>query len=204
MNGTGQAESKPPRLAGTVRAAGGWIVRGLFSLGIAILFLLLLRAISTQIQPPPDPFDGPYPITNTKERCEAEGGAWVEGEPRKAGPAVRPAPLPEGGTVPEGFCQGPLRFERERNAQQRKADVVSFFVHLVGGSVALVGALPLMRVTPVAPGFLLAGVIALIVSTTKLWQFAGNIVRLVTILVLLILVAAAGAYFLRERKEQSS
>lgn len=189
MNGTGTTEPRPSRFgSGGFTRVGGWLIRGLFSIGIAILFLLLLRAISTQ--------------TNTQERCAAEGGTWVEGGPEKGGRPVA-APVPEGGRGPEGTCQGPLRFERERNAQERKADVVSFFVYLIGGSLALVGGLPLMRVTPVAPGFLLAGVIALIASTTKLWQFAGNIVRLITILVLLILVAAAGGYFLRERKDQT-
>lgn len=191
---------KPPRFFGAARSAGNWVVRGLFSIGIAVLTLLLLRAVATQIQPEPEPLDGPYPVTNTKERCEAEGGTWVEGSVTKG---VRPGPVVEESNrpQPEAVCQGPLRFERERQAQQRKADFVSFFVHLVGGSIALVGALPLLRVTPVAPGFLLAGVVALIVSATKLWQFSGNVVRLVTILVLLILVALAGGYFLRDQRE---
>lgn len=181
-----------------LRFSGGWIVRALFNLGLGVLYLLLLWSISTQIAPGPDPrFD--YPLVNTQERCEAEGGTWAtDGVPVKGGPQIAPVIQ---GERPQPFCQGPLRVEKEREAQQREADRVSFFVFLIGGTLALVGSIPLMKMTPVAPAFLIAGVIGLLISTGKLWQFAGSLARLLTVLALLIVVAGAGSYFFREQKK---
>lgn len=198
MEQTTTTESATPRGSRFARA-GGWFVRGVFSLGIAILFILLLRAISTQIQPPPDPrFPLSYPVTNTKERCEVEGGTWVEGEPVRG--SIRPAPIAPEGQAPQAFCQGPLRFEVERQEQQRKADRVEFFVYVIGGTLALVGGVPLVRMTPIAPGFLLGGVIALLFGARQLWEFGGNLARLVTVIVLLVLAVVAGGYFFRDKK----
>ncbi len=178
---------------------GNWFIRALFSLGVAILYLLLLRATSVQIAPPPHPALFEYPVVNTQERCEAEGGKWVEGVPARGKPA--PAPV-IGQTEPTAYCQGPLRVEREQQAQQRHADFVAFFVYTIGGVISLIAALPLMRITPVAPGFLVAGVIALLMGGSHFWQFAGNIARLITVAVLLIITAAAGSYFFRERTSE--
>lgn len=185
----------------TFARAGGWFIRALFSLGVAILFMLLLRTISVQIEPPPDPrMPLSYPLVDTKERCDDAGGTWVEGGAVKG--SVRPAPVVAvaPGEAP-AYCQGPLRFERERQAQEDKADRVAFFVYVIGGTVALVGGLLLVRMTPIAPGFLFGGVIALLFSAGKLWAFGGNVVRLITVLVLLVLVVGAGAIFFREKKQ---
>lgn len=175
-------------------------MRGLFSVGIAVLFLLLLQAVTTQIAPAPTGFFD-YPVVNTRERCEAEGGTWeMSGSfVNKAAPRVAPVAA----EAPQPYCQGPLRVERERQAQQERADRVAFFVFVIGGGIALVSGLPLLRVTPVSPGFLIAGVIGIIIGGTKLWMFAGNLARLATVIVLLIVVTIAGAFFFRDHDENA-
>lgn len=178
------------------RVSNNWFIRGLFSIGVAILYLLLLRATSVQIAPPPNQNLFEYPVVNTQERCEAEGGTWVEGVPIKEGRA--PAPVTEQ-LESTAYCQGPLTIEREREAQQQYADYVAFFVYAIGGVAALIGSVPLMRATPVAPGFLIAGVIALLMGGSTFWQLAGNIARLITVAILLLVAATAGSYFLKER-----
>lgn len=181
---------------------GSWFIRGLFSIGIAILYILLLRAITVQIEPPPDPSLFEFPVVNTQERCEAEEGTWVKGEPVKGGrPTAAPVVEQEGEPA---YCLGPLRVERERTAQQRAHEFVSFFVYTIGGVAALIAALPLMRIMPVAPGFLIAGIIALLMGASQFWLLAGNIARLITTALLLIAAVAAGSYFFREKKTEDT
>lgn len=183
-----------------VKKVSSGFIGAAYSVAVALLFFLLLRTIAVQITPPPPLETSPYPDVSTEELCKSEGGRWVKNN--TAYPGEKPAPVLEDGrklTV-EPYCQGPLRFELERRAQEDKSRQTSLFVFAIGGSLAVAASALLrhMRVLPI--GLILGGIVAFITAGVNLWQLSAAFVRLVTMVVLFALVLAAGWYAFREKE----
>lgn len=164
-----------------------------FAAALALLYVLVLRTIATQISPPPAPNLEPYPDVSTPAACEAAGGRWVEQSPDKG--ITRPAPIES-----NPYCQGPLAFERENEAQLETSRQTSLFVFAIGGGIAVLAGLLIRRLKSVAPGLMLAGIIAFIITTVHVWTLAANIGRLITLIVVFTLVVGAGVYAFKDRE----
>ena len=171
-------------------------VRGAFSVALALLMVLLLRGIAVQITPPPGPETEPYPDVTTQENCDAEGGRWID-QPQQLGDGTRPVPVNE---KLQPYCQGPLRFERERHQQDEASRQTSLFVFALGGALATVAGLLVAQLKPVTPGLLIGGIVSFFIAGIHIWTLAPGLGRLITIVVIFLVLLGAGVYAFRDNK----
>lgn len=164
-----------------------------FAAALALLYVLVLRTIASQISPAPTPSLEPYPDVSTPAACEVAGGRWVQQSPDKA--INRPAPIES-----NPYCQGPLAFERANASQLERNRQTSLFVFAIGGGLAVLAGLLARPLKSVAPGLMLAGIIAFIITTVHVWTLAANIGRLITLIVVFALVVGAGVYAFKDKE----
>lgn len=181
----------------TKKAGKRWafnIISLTFAIALALLYLLVLRSIAVQVAPPPKPLNEPYPDISTQPRCEEAGGRWIEnGIPSKS-TAVRPLePVIEN----QPYCQGPLAFEREREAQNERSQQASLFVFAVGGGLAIVASLLIKQLKPVSPGLMIGSIVAFFIAGIHVWTLAPGIGRLITILIIFLVLIGIGSYVFR-------
>lgn len=174
------------------------VVRGFvawaFGIALGLLFVLVLRSVSAQITPPPGLTNEPYPDISTQEKCEAQGGRWVE--QNEPGAPVRPVAV---NGKPSLYCQGPLKFERDRDAQSERSQQTSLFVFAIGGALAITGALMLEALRPVAPGLMLGGIVSFLIAGFHVWTLAPGLGRLLTIVGVFIVLVIVGMRVFREQ-----
>ncbi len=178
------------------KRVGANFVRGAFSVALALLMVLLLRGVAVQITPPPSPQTEPYPAVNTQELCEAEGGRWIT-QPEQAVDGPRAVPI---GEKLQPYCNGPLRFERERQQQDDASRQTSLFVFALGGALAVVAGLLVHQLKPVTPGLLIGGIVSFFIAGVHIWTLAPGLGRLVTIVVIFLALLGAGVYAFRDTK----
>ncbi len=172
-------------------------VSGAFAVALALLYVLVLRSVAVQITPPPESLLEAYPDVSTQELCEMEGGRWVESANEvKNGAPVRPVSV--AGEV-QPYCQGPLAFERERDAQREASQQTSLFVFVLGGAMAVSGSLLVLQLKPVAPGLMIGGIVSFFIAGIHVWTLAPGIGRLITIVVVFIVLIAVGMRVFKER-----
>lgn len=173
-------------------------ISGAYSVAIALLFILLLRTISVQITPPPGPITEPYPDTSTEVLCEEAGGTWSQGDPaRGTRPVIEPA-----GKETEGYCQGPLAFEREREVQSQDSRQTALFVYAIGGAIAVTASVLMTNVRVLPAGFILGGILAFFWAGTQLWQLVPGLGRLITMTVLFAFLVGVGWYAFADGKKK--
>lgn len=176
------------------------IVRGFvawaFSIALGLLFVLVLRALSAQISPPPEPSSEPYPDVSTQALCETEGGRWIENPSQIKNGASRPV-------VEDAapYCQGPIAFERAQTLQREQSQQTSLFVFAIGGALAISGALLLPALRAVAPGLMLGGIVAFLIAGFYVWTLAPGIGRLLTIVAVFVVLAAVGMHVFRDQEK---
>lgn len=171
-----------------------------FSIALALLYILVLHSISVQISPPPGPMTEPYPDISTQKLCEDVGGRWIEtGAPAKPIPAAV-QPINEN---PQPYCQGPLRFERERELQQEKSQQAALFIYAIGGALVVAGSLLVNALRPVAPGLMLGGIVAFFFAGFQIWVLAPGLGRLATIVIIFLILIGVGLYALRREEDKS-
>lgn len=172
-----------------------------FAVALALLFVLVLRSIAAQIAPPPGPLTEAYPDVSTEELCTKEGGRWLEGQNVKSALDPR-TPV----TVPiaeqTAYCQGPLAFERTREAQAENNRQISLFVFAIGGALAVAASLLVQALKAVAPGLMLGGIAAFFTAGFYVWILAPGIGRLVTIVVIFLVLIGIGMYTLRDEQSK--
>jgi hypothetical protein len=168
---------------------------GAFAVALALLLVLVLRSLAVQITPPPGSVTEPYPDVSSEEKCMAEGGRWITQGGAEDG--MRPVPVAVDGK-PQPYCQGLLRFERERMQQQEQSQQTSLFVFAIGGGIAVaVGVV--MRARPaVAGGLLLGGIASFFIAGIHVWMLSPGWGRLVTIVVVFLALVGIGLYAFRE------
>ncbi|MEX2054612.1 MAG: hypothetical protein WD972_00380 [Candidatus Andersenbacteria bacterium] len=171
-----------------------------YAVAIALLFLFLLQTIAVQITPPPAIMTEPYPDTSTPELCSEAGGTWFRNTGNKNIGRPVPAPVTDQQLV-EGYCQGPLAFEREREIQADKSRQTSLFVFAIGGAIAVAASVLIQQVKVIPAGFVLGGIFAFFVAGTQLWQLVPGIGRLITIAVLFLFLLGIGWYVFHEKKQ---
>lgn len=167
-----------------------------FSIALGLLFVLVLRALSAQISPPPEFLDEPYPDISTQEKCESEGGRWVEQSSEVKGTSPRPV-----GEELAPYCQGPLAFERERTLRQEESQQTSLFIFAIGGALAVAGALMVAVLHPIAPGLMLGGIVAFLFAGFYVWTLAPGIGRLLTIVAVFAVLVAVGMRVFRDQEK---
>lgn len=171
-----------------------------FAIALALLYVLVLRSLAVQIAPPPQALTEPYPDVSSEERCEAEGGRWIDNAPGKPVPAARgpvTAPIIEN----QSYCQGPLAFEREREAQSERSQQMMLFVFAIGGGLVVAASLLVPLLKPVAPGLMLGGIVSFFIAGIQIWILAPGWGRLATIVIIFLVLVGIGLYTLR-REEQ--
>lgn len=168
-----------------------------FAVALALLYVLVLRSVAVQISPLPKPMTGPGPDVSTRERCQAEGGRWIESGQASGERVAKPVPAPVAGFTP-AYCQGPLRYEREQEAQDEASRQTSLFVFAIGGALAVAGSLLVKHLKPVAPGLMLGGIAAFFISGIHVWTLAPGIGRLITIAVVFVILVGVGLYVFRD------
>ncbi len=173
------------------------VVTVAFAIALALLFVLVLRSIAVQIVPPPKPIAEPYPDVSTREKCDTAGGRWVEQPVREQVSAPQTPVL--GGEKFQPTCQGPLAFEREREAQTEQSQQVSLFVFAIGGGLAVASSILLLALRPVAPGLMLGGIASFFIAGIHIWMLAPGLGRLITIVVIFLVLVGTGMFALRER-----
>lgn len=173
-----------------------------FAVALALLFVLVLRSISAQISPPPASLTDPYPDVSTKELCTEAGGRWIENKNPKGG-TTTPVAV-QNGTEITSYCQGPLEFEREREAQGERSSQVQLFVFAIGGALAVAASLLVIALKPVAPGLMLGGIAAFFFAGFQIWMLAPGIGRLVTIVVIFLVLMGIGVYTFRDEQDGKS
>lgn len=185
-----------------IRRWGVGFASGAFAVALALLLVLVLRSIAVQISPPPSPLSEAYPDVSTQEKCDAEGGRWVV-QPIQEG-VGRPAPAPV--TVDEKFqsyCQGPLKFEREREIQREQSQQTSLFVFALGGGLAVVGGVFLRGRPAVAPGLMLGGIASFFIAGIHVWMLSPGFARLVTIVAVFVVLLGVGLFAFRDEPGES-
>jgi predicted PurR-regulated permease PerM len=183
--------------ASTKRTARRWtlnFVTVAFAIALALLFVLVLRSIAVQITPSPELIKEPYPDTSTPELCETEGGRWIERRDVKRLPNTEPVVVPDD----PSYCQGPLAFEREREAQAESSQQTMLFVFAIGGALAVASSLLVEQLKPVAPGLMLGGIVAFFIAGIQIWMLAPGWGRLATIVAIFIALLGVGLYTLRD------
>lgn len=172
-----------------------------FAIALALLYVLVLRSISVQIAPPPGPLTEPYPDISTQELCEEAGGRWIE---RGAGKPV-PVRILESAPFDENqpYCQGPLAFEREREAQQERSQQTMLFVFAIGGAIVVGSSLLVDKLKPVAPGLMLGGIVSFFIAGIQIWVLAPGWGRLATIVAIFVILVGIGLYTLRREEDKS-
>lgn len=181
------------------RAWGANFISGAYAVAVALLFILLLRSMAVQITPPPALLNEAYPDVSTESSCQAEGGRWIITPPRALKGEVRPAPVTDE-NVPVGYCQGPLKFERERGQQEENSRQTSLFVFAIGGALAVIGGATLKGAKAIPAGLLMGGIVSFFVAGTHLWLLVPGIGRLITIAVLFAFLVGAGWYIFKEKQ----
>ncbi len=168
-----------------------------FAVALALLYVLVLRSVAVQISPPPPAMTGPGPDISTQAKCEAEGGRWIESVEVTSERVTKPVPAPVPGFTP-AYCQGPLRYELEREAQDEASRQTSLFVFAIGGALAVAGSLLIKQLKPVAPGLMLGGIASFFISGIQVWMLTPGIGRLVTIVVVFVVLIGVGLYAFRD------
>lgn len=125
-------------------------------------------------------------------KCEAEGGRWIESE--QSVKQAQPVPVAE---KFQPYCQGPLKFEREREAQSEASQQTSLFVFAIGGALAVAGSLLVKQLKAVAPGLMLGGIAAFFMTGIHIWTLAPGIGRLITTVVVFVILVGVGLYVFR-------
>lgn len=118
-------------------------------------------------------------IPETEEECVVEGGAWTEGPNQKL---MRPLPhiesLPE---VSYGYCDLSYTcakdYENARALYQRNV----FVARVVLGVLSLLVGFYLTAYAPVSLGFLLGGILSLIIGTIGYWSEMQDYLRVVVL-----------------------
>ena len=182
-----------------IKKWGMGFISSAYSVALAMLFVLLLRSIAVQITPPPENQVGPYPAVNTVEACEEAGGRWLENA--KVVDRERPVAVPLGESSVTGYCQGPLKFERERDQLADDSRQTSLFVFLIGGAIAVAGGALLKKGRVLATGLMIGGIFSFFVAGTQLWVLVPGIGRLITIIVLFVVLMGIGWYIFRDEEE---
>lgn len=171
-----------------------------FAIALALLYILVLRSISVQISPPTGPMTEAYPDISSQELCEEAGGRWIEtGGPSKTIPRG-PEPVVEN----QPYCQGPLAFERAREAQSEKSQQTMLFVFAIGGALVVAASLLVDLLKPVAPGLMLGGIVAFFIAGIQIWVLAPGWGRLVTIVIIFLILVAIGMRTLKREEEPTA
>jgi len=188
----------------TVRKWSITFISGAFAVALAMLFVLVLRSVAVQLEPPPPQMTEPYPDISTQQKCEDGGGRWVAmPEGKGVGVEQMEVPVREGQAI-SAYCQGPLRFEREREQQTEDSRQMSLFVFAVGGAIAVAGSLLIPQLRPVAPGLMMGGIVSFFVAGVHVWMLAPGLGRLATIVVIFIILTGIGIYVFREKDGEAS
>jgi hypothetical protein len=167
-----------------------------FAIALALLFVLVLRSIAVQISPPPNLRSEAYPDVSTKVLCEEAGGRWITQAPVENISGARPLPVVE---KTPSYCQGPLTFEREREAQEEASRQTSLFVFAIGGAVVIAISLLVGATKPIAPGLMIGGIASFFIAGTQIWMLAPGLGRLITIIVIFLILVGVGLYALRDQ-----
>lgn len=184
----------------TVRKWSLTFVSGAFAVALAMLYVLVLRSVAVQLEPPPEQMMEPYPDISTQQKCENVGGRWVAMPEGKGATAEQAAvPVPAGQEIRE-YCQGPLKFEREREKQREDSQQMSLFVFAVGGAIAVASSLLIIQLRPVAPGLMIGGIASFFVAGIQVWMLAPGLGRLATIVVIFLVLTGVGIYVFREKE----
>lgn len=179
-------------------------ISGAFAVALAMLYVLVLRSIAVQLEPPPSQMSEPYPDISTQQKCEDMGGRWIAmPEGKSAAPERMAEPVPAGQEIRE-YCQGPLRFEREREQQAEDSRQMSLFVFAVGGAIAVASSLLVKQLRPVAPGLMIGGIVSFFVAGVHVWMLAPGLGRLATIVVIFIILLGIGIYVFREKEAEGT
>lgn len=171
-----------------------------FAIALALLYILVLRSISVQITPPPGVMTEPYPDTSTQELCEEAGGRWVE---RPGIDYIDPAAVPHAIEKPVPVCNGPLAFERAREAQSEKSQQTMLFVFAIGGAIVVAASLLVDVLKPVAPGLMLGGIVSFFIAGIQIWVLAPGWGRLVTIVIIFLILVGIGMYTFRKEEDKT-
>lgn len=175
-------------------------INGAYAVAVALLFVLLLRTIAVQITPPPDRLTEAYPDVSTQALCQEQGGRWIENSQTvKEG---RPVAAPIAGDDGQGYCQGPLEFERQRQAQEEDSRQTSLFVFAIGGALAVAASLLMKDMRGLPAGFMLGGIFSFFVAGTQLWLLSPGIGRLITMVLVFVFVVGVGWYVFREQDKK--
>jgi predicted PurR-regulated permease PerM len=176
-------------------------ISGAFAVALAMLYVLVLRSVAVQLEPPPKQSTEPYPDISTQQKCEEMGGRWIATpEGKGVMPEKVAEPVPAGQEIRE-YCQGPLRFEREREQQSEDSQQMSLFVFAVGGAIAVASSLLIVQLKPVAPGLMMGGIVSFFVAGVHVWMLAPGFGRLATIVVIFIILTGIGIYVFREKDD---
>lgn len=188
---------------GTKKSVRKWsltFISGAFAVALAMLYVLVLRSVAVQLEQPPPQMTEPYPDISTEQKCEEMGGRWVAmPEGKGVGTEQMAVPVREGQTI-SAYCQGPLRFEREREKQMEDSRQMSLFVFAVGGAIAVASSLLIVQLRPVAPGLMMGGIASFFVAGIQVWMLAPGLGRLATIVVIFIILLGVGVYVFREKE----
>ncbi|MBI1834021.1 MAG: hypothetical protein HYR90_04325 [Candidatus Andersenbacteria bacterium] len=169
---------------------------GAFGIALGLFYILLLRAIAVQVTPPPDIMNEPYPDISTEQLCDEAGGRWVP-NPSKETSSTAPVRIEDGQVV--AYCQGPLKFEREREIQLEDSRQTSLLVFAIGGALAVAGALLWPVLAPIAPGLMVGGIVSFFITAVHVWMLSASIGRLITLVVIFAALAVAGLYAFRDK-----
>lgn len=169
-------------------------VSGAFAIALAMLYTLVLRSIAVQITPPSPLMQEPYPDVSTQELCEQAGGRWLASQTDTTYPEARPQPVKE-----TNFCQGPLKFERDRDIQNEASQQTSLFVFAIGGGIAVALSLLVAMLRPIAPGLMIGGIVSFFIAGIHIWTLAPGIGRLITIIIIFLFLTGIGLYVFKEK-----
>lgn len=175
-------------------------VSGAFAVALALLYVLVLRSLAAQISPPPGPLMEAYPDISTQALCDKEGGRWIESSQEVTSGSPRAVPVDEKSF--QSYCQGPLAFERARDAQSEKNSQTSLFVFMIGGALAVVLSLLVDKIKPIAPGLMIGGIAAFLFAAGYVWTLAPGIGKLVTVVVAFGVLVGVGLYVFREHDKE--
>lgn len=181
-----QPTNSTPIIGGRAKSFFKWIlVAGL----VIVINLFFNFAIDTFYkQPKFEDFcknEQVKPLVKTQDECVNKGGQWTEAPPKEAylyqNDRTVPIPVPASGETINGYCNEYFTCQKEYEDVNKVYNRNVFLILVVLGVLLVMGSYFAAVYGAVSLGFALAGILSLIIGSTRYWSDMDERLRVIVL-----------------------